>query len=113
MAKFDLNPQLLAHLVAGSPEGFFKLDELERYSRCRNGSLQALVEQAVDAELVGQVNGSLYDPARLSAEIVRERSQWYRGSLPSLNKNGQLTWPSIISRLTKRQDRLAKLDNPT
>jgi hypothetical protein len=112
MAKLDLNLKLLAALITSTPEGFFRAEELEELSLDRKKNFHSLVTQAEEAGVVGEVNGFLFDPARLTPDEVRERSQWYSGSLPVIDSRGRLAEAPIAARLAKRAARLAKLDRP-
>jgi hypothetical protein len=110
MAKTALNPQLLADLVAASPEGFFKLSELHRYSDSSE-TTQEILSQALSAGTVGTEGAFVFDPVRLTAEQVRERSQTFSGSMTGLTVSGQALQP-VTQRINHRTERVQKMKDP-
>jgi Helicase conserved C-terminal domain len=111
MSKSILTPQILAALVAASPEGFFKQSELHRYT---NGTEQRdeIIAGAVATGAVGRVGDFVYDTARITAEQVRERSAQYTGTFPSLKEDGTPSLRPIEERFRTRESRLRRLKDP-
>jgi hypothetical protein len=112
MTRLILSPRLLSSLVATSPEGFFPLNELEELGADRRADLQTLIQQAEGEGVIGEVNGFIFDPSRLTADLVRERSQWFQGTLPHVDSRGRVSEPPVVAQLAKRTQRLSKLNNP-
>ncbi len=111
MTKANLTSDILAALVAASPEGFFKQTELHKYA---NGVDQhaAVIAAAVASGRVGQEGNVVYDTARLTPEQVRERSALYSGTFPSLKADGTPGMHPIASRMAARESRLRQLGDP-
>jgi Helicase conserved C-terminal domain len=111
MAKSILTPQILAALVAASPEGFFRQSELHKYT---NGAEQSaeIIAGAIATGKVGREGEFVYDTARLSAEQVRERSALYSGAFPSLRDDGMPSLRPIAERMKARDSRLRRLNDP-
>ncbi len=109
MTKSILTPQTLAALVAASPEGFFSQSELQRYA---DGQTSQIIEVAVGEGKVGHEGQFLYDPARLTADQVRERSASFSGMFPSLNNDGMPVTRPIADRFKAREGQLRRLHDP-
>ncbi len=105
------NKRALAALVECSPEGFFHRDQLAE-PRLGVGDRAAAIESALADGLIGLYEGFIYDPERLTADQVRERSQIFEGALPALKHDGTPSVQPIRERLVLREQRLARLPNP-
>lgn len=112
MSKLNLSPKFLAALLASSPEGFFAIDELEEVSFDQVKDLPSVIDRAERVGLVGQINGFLFDPTRLRPEVVRERSQWFHGSIPEIDNRGRILDSPVQALKAQRDSRLAKLNRP-
>ena len=108
MTKANLTVDILAALVAASPEGFFKQTELHKYA---NGAEEdgALIAEAVASGRVGHEGDIVYDTARLTPEQARERSALYSGTFPSLKTDGTPGMHPIASRMAARESRLRQV----
>ncbi len=111
MAKPILTPQLLATLVAATPEGFFDESELYRYDFGEQTGAD-VVNTAVEGGQVGREGSYLYDPRRLTAEQVREWSALYDGAFPQLKGDGLPATRLVRDRMRARDDQLRKLGDP-
>jgi len=111
MTKPILTPQLLAALVAATPEGFFDESELHRYD-FGDQSRADVIQTAVDGGQVGHEGSYLYDPRRLTAEQVCAWSDLYDGAFPQLKGDGLPATRPVRDRMRSREDQLRKMGDP-
>ncbi|MCC7447305.1 MAG: hypothetical protein IT324_07820 [Anaerolineae bacterium] len=111
MTKPILTPQLLAALVAATPEGFFDESELHRYDFGDQSSAE-VIQTAVDSGQVGQEGTYLYDPRRLTAEQVRAWRDLYDGAFPQLKGDGLPANRPVRDRMRAREDQLRRMGDP-
>src|SRR5689334_133975 len=111
MTKPILTPQLLAALVAATPEGFFDESELYRYD-CGDQTSADVIQTAVDGGQVGVEGSYLYDPRRLTAEQACAWSDLYDGAFPQLKGDGLPATRPIRDRMRSREDQLRKMGDP-
>ncbi|MBX3066377.1 MAG: hypothetical protein KF726_25585 [Anaerolineae bacterium] len=110
--RLQFTADLIADLLAATPEGFFNRAELDA-QRLGSGSRSKAVAQAIEEGRVGRVGNFLYDPTRLTPEQVIARSLMYPGSVPNLNPaDHSITVPPVAQRQQERADLLNNLADP-
>jgi hypothetical protein len=110
--RVQFTAQLVADLLAASPEGFFNRTELDA-QRLGYGSRAKAIAKAVEENKAGVVGNLVYDPSRLTADAVRDRSLLFPGTIPQTSAiDGAITVPSIAQRQQERADQLASLSDP-
>jgi hypothetical protein len=110
--RLQFTAQLVADLLAASPEGFFNRTELDA-QRLGYGSRSKAISRAVEENKAGLLGNYVYDPARLTADQVRDWSLLYPGTVPQTSAvDGSITVPPIAKRQQERQEQLAALNDP-
>src|SRR5437764_1429323 len=111
MSKTQLTPDLVASLLAASPEGFFNKSHLHRYTDSVD-SIDTVVAEAVQEGRIGSEGDFIYDSARLTVDDIRQRSALFSGSTPELKRDGTPAARPIAERIKSRETKLRELNDP-
>ncbi|MBX3080704.1 MAG: hypothetical protein KF716_03655 [Anaerolineae bacterium] len=110
--RLQFTAQLVADLLAASPEGFFNRAELDA-QRLGVGSRAKAIAQAVQEKKIGLVGNYVFDLSRLTADQVRQHSLLFPGMVPQTSAlDGSITLPPVATRQRERQEQLAVMNDP-
>lgn len=107
MPRLKPTTELIAAILARIPEGFISQSTLAQRVEINNKIASELVQPGA----VERVGEDFYSPDRLTPHQLSDFRAWCRPSLPTINKRGELSEPTIAEQRAARKIKVAQMDN--